>query len=299
MTGSISGLEQGLLKSLFFIYAAGLLAYLAYVGSGMRGLRTAATIVGFCAAVVSLADLVLRGIASGRIPTVTLPEFTLLMLFSLVVIFLVMDWRAFRRGTDLALIGAVLMGVSFALLIFLFFGLKVGRETVQPMPPILKSYWRTIHVFSAGPGYGGVIIAFALGLLYLIRVRLKLPEPAKKGGKAEGSTLASRIPSPDTLDRLCYLSVAFSFPFLTLLNVTGAIWAVVSWNRYWQWDPKEVWSLVTWLVFAIYLHMRLRMEWRGSKLAWVAVIGFGAMLFTLLGVNYLPQFQGSLHSYAR
>lgn len=292
---AISGLEQTLLKSLFFIYATGMVAYLAYVASGIKGLRSLGTFVGVLAAAVSLVDLVLRGIASQRIPTATLAEFSMMMLFCLVVIYLVIDLRSLRRGVDLGLIGAMVMAVCFGLLIYLFFGLKVGHETAEQMPPVLKSYWRTIHVFSAGPGYGGVVIAFALGLLYLIRLKLQLPEP-KQGGAQSG--LAARIPNAETLDRLCYLSIAFSFPFLTLLNVTGAIWAAVSWNRYWGWDAKEVWSLITWLVYAIYLHMRLRREWSGPKLAWVAVIGLGVMLFTLLGVNYLPQFQGSLHSYA-
>ncbi len=289
MTHPLSGIEQTLLKSLFFLYAGGLVAYLAYVASGITAIRKAATLIAAAAAAVSFADLVVRGIVGHRIPTANLAEFSLITLLALVVIFLVVDWRASRQGTDLALVGGLVMGICLALIMYLYYGLKVGTETAEPMMPILKSYWRTIHVISAGPGYGGVMLAFVFGLLYLLRRRYS---------DSLSSALAKRIPSAEALDRLCYLTIAFSFPFLTLLNVTGAIWAAVSWNRYWSWDPKEVWSLVTWLVYAVYLHARLRMEWRGAKIAWVAVIGFGIMLFTLLGVNYLPQFGSSLHSYA-
>jgi len=299
MTHPLSGIEQGVLKSLFFLYAGGLLAYLGYVASGLPAVRKAATIIAVLAALASLTDLVLRGVASQRLPTASLFEYSLLMIFFAIPAFLAIDWRSSRRGTDLALIGAFLMGLCLLLLLFLFYGLKVGRQTAEPMPPILESYWRTIHVLAGAASYGGILLAFGFALLYLIRLKFR---PADTGGKAairsRGNWLTRTIPGADTLDHLCYLSVAFSFPFLTLLNVTGAIWAAVSWNRYWGWDPKEVWGLITWLIYAIYLHARLRMEWRGRRIAWIAVIGFGVMIFTFLGVNYLPQFEGSLHSYA-
>ena len=295
MLENITGLEQSLLKGLFVIYLIGMVMYLLYAITGARPIRSIATGIAVLGILGSLADLALRGMASGRMPTATLFEYSLLMIAAGIITFLVIDWLSLRRGADLALVGAFMMGFCFVLLMFLFFKLGVGHKTAETIPPILKSSWRTIHIVGGAISYGGIVLAFAFASLFLLRPWLT------KEGKSETSgsgLLASRIPSADVLDRLCYLSVAYSFPFLTLLNVTGAIWAVQSWNRYWQWDPKEVWGLITWLVYAIYLHARLRSEWRGKRIAWIAVIGFGAMAFTFLGVNFLSAFQGSLHSYA-
>jgi cytochrome c-type biogenesis protein CcsB len=90
-----------------------------------------------------------------------------------------------------------------------------------------------------------------------------------------------------------YSSAALGFIFLTLGIVTGAVWAHYAWGSYWSWDPKETWSLITWLVYAVMLHTRLVRGWRGRRMAIMAIVGFGCVLFTYLGVNFLP----SLHSY--
>jgi cytochrome c-type biogenesis protein CcsB len=96
------------------------------------------------------------------------------------------------------------------------------------------------------------------------------------------------------LDAIAYKTIGFGFLFLTLGIISGAVWANSAWGTYWSWDPKETWSLITWFIYAIYLHIRFRKGWRGKKAAWVSVIGFVAMLFTYFGVNYLLS---GLHSY--
>jgi len=108
-------------------------------------------------------------------------------------------------------------------------------------------------------------------------------------------TVAARdaIPQEDTLDHIGYRAIAFAFPFLTLINITGMVWAHIAWGRYWGWDPKETWSAITWFFYLIYLHARLVAGWRGLWAAWFAAIGFVVILFTFLGVNYL----GGLHAY--
>jgi cytochrome c-type biogenesis protein CcsB len=281
---------------LFVLYFAGLVFYLLYAVLGLRWARPLATSTVTLAAIVSLGDLAWRGIEAHRSPTATLTEFTLIMLFSVMALFFIADQLLIRRGTDLAFAGIVLSALSFCVLAFLVFaGLNVGRPGPQTIQPVLISSWRTIHVASAGPGYGGIFLSFAFGLLYLMRIWFKLPEP-NPATLPSKRTIADRIPSSESLGRLCYLSVAFAFPFLTILNITGAMWAKSSWGRYWGWDPKEVWGLVTWIIYALYLHMHLVREWRGSKAAWIAVIGFLAMLITLAGVSYLPA--NSLHKYS-
>ena len=107
--------------------------------------------------------------------------------------------------------------------------------------------------------------------------------------------LVAQLPSAERLDELSYKTILFAFPFLTLLIITGAIWAYYAWGRYWGWDPKETWSLVTWIVYSIYLHVRLTRGWEGKIPAAIAILGFGVVIFTYLGVNILVS---GLHSYA-
>ncbi|MHC4248067.1 MAG: c-type cytochrome biogenesis protein CcsB [Planctomycetota bacterium] len=106
--------------------------------------------------------------------------------------------------------------------------------------------------------------------------------------------LRKLLPEKEVLGRMTYKAVALGFPFLTLGIVTGSVWASQAWGRYWGWDPKETASLITWFVFALYLHLRLVPKWRGPWVAWVAVGGFWCVLFTYFGVNYLLT---GLHAY--
>ena len=123
--------------------------------------------------------------------------------------------------------------------------------------------------------------------MYLIQERqLK----AKKIG-----AITQRLPSLNVLDDLSYQSLTYGFPLLTLGIITGAIWAEYAWGRYWNWDPKETWSLITWLLYAALLHQRLTVGWRGRKAAIMAIVGFLAVLFTFLGVNLILP---GLHTYA-
>ena len=100
-------------------------------------------------------------------------------------------------------------------------------------------------------------------------------------------------PAIGVLDDLIYQSVIFGFFFLSIGIITGAVWANTAWGRYWGWDPKETWSLITWFIYAILLHARLVRGWQGKTIAWISVIGFAAVIFTYFGVNLLP----GLHSY--
>jgi cytochrome c-type biogenesis protein CcsB len=131
----------------------------------------------------------------------------------------------------------------------------------------------------AGAGIGlvaGLVLGFAAG----------------KGASRPG--FSQRLPSLDVLDEVSYRGVAFGFPLLTIGIITGAIWADQAWGSWWSWDPKETWSLITWLYYGAYLHTRLTMGWRGRHSAILAVIGLVAVLFTYLGVNLLLS---GLHSY--
>ena len=102
------------------------------------------------------------------------------------------------------------------------------------------------------------------------------------------------FPSLDVLDELIYKPITIGFPFLTIGIIAGAVWANEAWGTYWSWDPKETWSLITWFVYAVFLHARITKGWHGKRTAWLSIIGFVATIFTYFGVNFLLS---GLHSY--
>ncbi len=108
------------------------------------------------------------------------------------------------------------------------------------------------------------------------------------------SELSYRLPSLEELDRLIYRIIMLAFPVLTLGIMLGARWAYDAWGRYWGWDAKETWAFITWLVYLIYLHMRLVVGWGGRRTAYLSLAGFGVILFTYVGVNYLSELHGFL-----
>ncbi|MDP2912641.1 MAG: cytochrome c biogenesis protein CcsA [Candidatus Omnitrophota bacterium] len=144
-------------------------------------------------------------------------------------------------------------------------------KEISPLLPALRSNWLTIHVLTCFIGYAALTVSFVSSAVILCR---------KKEDRS--------------LDAISYKMTAFGFLFLTLGIISGAVWANSAWGTYWSWDPKEAWSLITWFVYAIYLHVRLRIGWKGKSAAWVSIIGFLAMVFTYFGVNYLLK---GLHSY--
>ena len=115
----------------------------------------------------------------------------------------------------------------------------------------------------------------------------------RKRERAEKSPLISRLPSLRVLDELNYQLIMFGFLFLSAGIITGAVWANSAWGRYWGWDPKETWSLITWFIYATLLHAKLMRGWHGRRIAFLSILGFFAVLFTYFGVNLLP----GLHSY--
>ena len=145
-------------------------------------------------------------------------------------------------------------------------------KEIAPLLPALKSNWLTTHVLTCFIGYAALTVAFVSSAVLLCKKNVD-----------------------KNLDVVSYKMIAFGFLFLALGIITGAVWANSAWGTYWSWDPKETWSLITWFIYAIYLHTRFKKGWNGRKAAWLSVIGFLAMLFTYFGVNYLLP---GLHSYS-
>lgn len=167
-------------------------------------------------------------------------------------------------------IKSVAASASLMSLLTLGYASLLEKEII-PLLPALKSNWLTIHVLTCFIGYAALTVSFVSSAILLFKRK-----------------------DDNNLDIVSYKLIAFGFLFLTLGIITGAVWANSAWGTYWSWDPKETWSLITWFIYAIYLHTRLRKGWKGKRAAWVSVIGFLAMLFTYFGVNYLLS---GLHSY--
>ncbi|MCF8024031.1 MAG: c-type cytochrome biogenesis protein CcsB [Desulfobacteraceae bacterium] len=171
----------------------------------------------------------------------------------------------------------------FSFLAVAYASLPSVESNIEPLIPALQSNWLIAHVITCFIGYAAFAIACGISLLYLIK--------SAENNPASGVT--DRIPDLDSLDDLTHQMITFGFLFLSIGIITGAIWANQAWGRYWGWDPKETWSLITWLIYATLLHARLMRGWTGKRIAILCCIGFAAVLFTYFGVNLLP----GLHSY--
>jgi len=185
-----------------------------------------------------------------------------------------MGLLAFRRQLQ-GWLGAIVAMAACLLLAKASFG-GVAAD-IQPLMPALKSNWLLIHVVVCFLGYAALTVAFGAALLYLI----------------QDYSPREALPALPLLDRLIYRAAILGFFLLTFGILTGAVWAETAWGKYWSWDPKEDASLVTWLIYAALLHARLLKGWQGRRIAWLAVLGFLAVIFTYFGVNYLQ----SMHAY--
>ncbi len=258
-------------------YFASAMGYMAFAASGRATWRRVA--VGLCLAGLALHSGVLlqRIWQAGRPPFSNMYE--TLLFFSWVLV-LSSLWVERRYG--LPQLGAF----SLPLAALVLATTSLISAEIQPLLPALKSNWLLAHVVACFVSYTAFALACGTSGLYLL-LRYA-PGGAWRARWTGAATL-------DTLDALTYRLITFGFPLLTIGIVTGAVWADQCWGRYWSWDPKETWSLVTWLVYGVCLHLRLVASWRGPAGAVAAIAGFLSVVFTYYGVNYL--FVG-LHDYA-
>jgi cytochrome c-type biogenesis protein CcsB len=213
-----------------------------------------------------------RWYSAGRAPFSNMFESMVLFAWAMVVVYLALRIR----------IRIPVLGAATALLAVVTLAYASTYETkIQPLMPALRSNWLTFHVFTAFLGYGGFAIAALTGVGYLIASR--------NGSRVQVETTAA-------LDAATAKTIAFGFLFLTVGIITGAVWANSAWGTYWSWDPKETWSLITWFIYAVFLHCRFMRGWKGKRAAWISILGFASVIFTYYGVNFLLS---GYHSYAR
>jgi len=275
------------------------------------------TTIGFAA---QLFSIVTRGLAAGRAPWGNMYEFTSMICAAAVAGLLIILHRTKSRS-----IGFFVM-IPVVILMFVA-GTKLYTQ-VETLVPALHSYWLLIHVLAVSLSTGVLMVSGVASVMYLLRARyerklqaeqqwaresgneqLLSAEAGRSGAGAVGSpgggfipqaSVASRsrlasLPSLAALDRLAYRTTIVAFPVYTFAVIAGAMWAEVAWGRYWGWDPKETCAFVSWVFYAAYLHARATAGWRGTRAAWISVLGFASVVFNLFVINMVVS---GLHSYA-
>jgi len=228
------------------------------------------------------AALIVRWVGIGHAPYVTLYEICTMLVWGTTTIYLVLFEGVLKTRSAGAFVTLIIFGLqSYALLI--------PAELKEPIQlvPALRSNWLLVHVSMAIISYSAMATAAGAALTFLAKHYLK-------------GRIGASLPSEAAIEEFMFRAVAVGFPFLTLVLITGAIWAQEAWTKAWSWDPKEVWALVTWLTYAAYLHVRVQRGVRGATMAWLSIIGFVVVLITFVGVNYMVQWFGlsSMHTYS-
>jgi cytochrome c-type biogenesis protein CcsB len=276
-------LNTTILSWVTFIYFGSASLYLFRMVTGKEFWGPPASYTALFGLLAQSIALVLRWIESykmgiGHAPLSNLYESLIFFSWTIVLLYLIIEWRIKSRN-----LGAFVMPFAFIAISYASFSPNVNSR-IQPLIPALQSNWLISHVITCFFGYAAFTIACGLALMYLIK---------GLGRTEESSVFFKLLPNRDILDELSYHSVVIGFIFLTLGIITGSVWAYSAWGSYWSWDPKETWSLITWLIYAAMLHSRLIRGWRGKRMAIMSIIGFASVLFTYFGVNLLP----GLHSY--
>jgi cytochrome c-type biogenesis protein CcsB len=227
---------------------------------------------------------VLRGFAAGRVPWANMYEFALTGTLLIVTVFLIVLLKLDLRFLGTFITGLVLVLLGVATVSF--------YVEVAPLPPALQSVWLVIHVFVASLGTGFFALGFALSAAQLVQFRR---ESMLAGAEAVRLRFLATLPSAATLENLAYRVNIIGFILWTFTLMAGSIWAERAWGRYWGWDTKEVWTFIIWVIYAGYIHARATRGWRGSRSAWLSLIGFAAVMFNFGVVNVF--FKG-LHAYS-
>ena len=266
----------------------------------------------------------LRWLNYGYFPLSNLYESLLFLAWGITFITVILE-----NKTRTSLIGSITNPISLFIIGFAGLSLPESMQAPSPLVPALKSNWLMMHVTVMMLSYGSLIVGSLLGIFFLILANGRKEEIVLQGnsyGQAfsknkladstyynEGSlesysnliieedlqsysTNEGRLSLLESVDNLSYRTISFGFPLLTIGIIAGAVWANEAWGSYWSWDPKETWALITWLVFASYLHARITKSWQGKKPAIIASFGFVVVWICYLGVNFLGK---GLHTYGQ
>jgi len=275
----ISEINYLLFQAIVVVTFCATAAYLVFFVNQKPKMRTTARSILLVSGILQTLYIVTRYILTGHTPITSQHETVFFFVWAVTWAYLSFRWRYTVKnfGTFTSILILVLVVIS-----------ALVSKDINPISPELRSWWLPIHAGFTIVAYGFLGLAFVGSLMYLVQEwELK----SKRLGY-----FFSRLPSLDALDQLNSHCLTIGFIFLTLGIVTGTIWARQILGAYWRWEPKEVWSLITWFVYLIQFHQRITVGWRGKRAAVMAIIGFSCVVFTMWGVTYLL---GGDHSYAR
>lgn len=249
-----------------------------------------------------------RWIVAGYFPLSNLYESLLFLTWTLLTIYLYVEYK-----TNSKLIGAVLIPVALFINGFANLTLSADMQKSSPLVPALQSNWLMMHVSMMMLSYATLIMGSLLCILFLVisknqEVNLKMGDKVdiplynvmldyyenKIFTSSNDVSEVGRLKLLQSLDNWSYRIIGLGFPFLTIGIIAGGVWANEAWGSYWSWDPKETWALITWIIFATYLHARITKGWEGKKTAILGSVGFFVIWICYLGVNFLGK---GLHSY--
>ena len=261
------------MKILFFaafaLYAVAVILHFTGTAFKKDKLLRPAWFAFLAAAVLHTAFIAARAVAARRLPLSNQFEFANAFAWGVALMLIVLRRRMKTDWLSVIAMPATLLVMTYAAL---------QPMEIHDLMPALRSAWFGVHIGSAVLSYASFVIAGCIGLRYLLSAR---KEPG------DDRTLRQ-------MDYLSYRLVAFGFLFLTVVILSGAIWAEQAWSSFWSWDPKEVWALITWIIYAVYLHLRLRRKRSGKAMAWFLVIAVPIVFFTFAGVNTLMH---GMHTY--
>ena len=274
-----------------FAYLFSSVLYIAIFVFKARKIGLAASLVTIAAFFAQTAGIILRWVESyemgiGHAPLSNMYESLVFFSWSIIIFYL---WLEFKHKNRL--IGAFAVPFAFLSMAYASFAPEISQE-IKPLIPALQSNWLIAHVITCFIGYAAFAVACGLGIMYLLKAYFGPAEDTT----AQDSSLMATLPELRVIDDLTHKCILFGFLWLSTGIITGAIWANSAWGTYWSWDPKETWSLITWFVYASALHARYVRNWAGKRIAWLAIIGFMAVIFTYYGVNFLLS---GLHSYGK
>ncbi|MCL2458175.1 MAG: c-type cytochrome biogenesis protein CcsB [Desulfobulbus sp.] len=266
-----------LFQTCVVVYLLATAAYLVFFLTQKNPLRQTGRAIFLVAFILHSANLIARAIETGHTPLTSHHEAVSFFAWSLGCCYLSFRWRHAVKN----------LGVFVSLLVLaLMLVAAFSSRSMLPLPPALQSLWLPVHASIALLANGFLALSCIGSIMYLLQER---EIKQKRFG-----LFYSRLPSLETLDKLNHHCLSMGFPLFTLGLITGSLWAKQAWGAYWQWDPKETWSLITWFLYAATVHQRFTVGWRGRRVAILSIVAFLAVLFTLWGVSFLLE---GVHTY--
>ena len=320
---------QSFLDNLIFLnlLIVTVISWASLIFSSLKNL----TKIGFygtaCANVLAFLLLGLRWLNFGYFPLSNLYESLIFLVWGITFVTLIVE-----DNSNVAIVGSISTPIALFVTGFASLSLPESMQAPSPLVPALKSNWLMLHVTVMMLSYASLIVGSLLSIFFLVLAKNQTSNLAVQGNsygdmfakpaytdtffyESDSSVLApnatgeyqtgypekektseNRLGLLESIDNLSYRTISFGFPLLTMGIIAGAVWANEAWGAYWSWDPKETWALITWLVFASYLHARITKSWQGEKPAMIASVGFVVVWICYLGVNFLGK---GLHTYGQ